>query len=72
MLDTMKGMVRCISVFSSQRMRQMMDRYSRLHVQPIAILLTDGESNIERKRTIPEADDAKRQHIKILVVGALR
>ena len=72
MLDTMKGMVRCISVFCSQRMRQMMDRYSRLHVQPIAILLTDGVSNIERKRTIPEADDAKRQHIKILVVGALR
>ena len=53
-------------------MRHMINRYSRLHVQPIAILLTDGYSTIEEERTIPEADDAKREHINILVVGALR
>ena len=54
-------------------MRQMMIlRNRRLYVQPIAILLTDGYSNIGSKGTIPEADDAKKEHIKILVVGALR
>ena len=53
-------------------MRQMMNRFSRLHVQQIAILLTDGIMKMAGKETIPEANDAKREHIKILVVGALR
>jgi len=72
MRDTMKGIVWCISVLCSQLMRQMINRYSRLHVQPIAILLTDGVPGIGSERVIPEADEAKREHTKILVVGALR
>ena len=58
-------------VLCSQRVRHIMNRYRRLRVQQITILLTDGYSTIEEERTIPEADDAKREHIKILVVGAL-
>ena len=52
-------------------MRQMMAKYRRPDVQQIAILLTDGVSNIDEGRTILEADAAKAEDIEIFVVGAL-
>ena len=35
----------------------------------IAIVITDGRSNIDRFKTIPAADDAKRSGIDIFAVG---
>ena len=68
MLDILKGMVSCISVLCSQLMRQIMNRHTRLYVQRIAIVVTDGYYLISKK----QVDEAKREHVKILVVGALR
>ena len=53
-------------------MRRMMANYGRPDVQKIAILLTDGEPNIEPERTVPEAEQAKREHIMLNVIGELR
>ena len=50
-------------------MREMMAEYSRPDVQQIAIILTDGVSNIDGGRTIPEADQAKAENINIFVIG---
>jgi len=49
----------------------MMAMHRRPDVQQIAILLTDGVSNVDAGRTIPEADAAKDEDIEIFVVGAL-
>ena len=49
----------------------MMADYRRPDVQQIAIVLTDGVSNIDAVRTIPEADAAKNEDIEMFVVGAL-
>ncbi|KAK2161998.1 hypothetical protein NP493_1548g00037 [Ridgeia piscesae] len=50
-------------------MRQMMAMHRRPDVQQIAILLTDGVSNVDAGRTIPEADAAKDEDIEIFVVA---
>ena len=38
-------------------------------VPNVAIVVTDGQSNINRPRTIPEAEQARSQNIKIYAVG---
>ena len=53
-------------------MRQMIAQYRRPGVQQLAILVTEGQSNIDPTRTIPEAEAAQRDNIDILFVGALR
>ena len=53
-------------------MRQMMAQYKRQGVQQIAILVAEGQSNIDPTRTIPEAEAAQRDNIDIFYVGALR
>jgi len=50
----------------------MMKKYARPDVQKIAILLTDGEPNVDKERTFPEAEQAKREQINLFIVGALR
>ena len=51
-------------------MRHMMTVYHRPDVRKIAIILTDGYGNLDEKRTIPEAEEAKKEGIDIFVVGA--
>jgi len=50
----------------------MMTKYGRQNVPRIAILLTDGFADLDQDITIPEATEAKRKQIKIMVVGELR
>ena len=47
----------------------MVEEYRRPDVQQIAIVLTDGVSNIDETRTIPEAEQAKDENIEIFVIG---
>ncbi|KAK2166553.1 hypothetical protein NP493_1316g01004 [Ridgeia piscesae] len=49
-------------------MRHMMARYKRSNVKQIAIIVTDGKSNLDDEFTIPEANKAKKENIEILVV----
>ena len=53
-------------------MREMLAQRGREDVQHVAILLTDGVSNLDERRTVTEAEEAKGEQIKIFVVGALR
>ena len=53
-------------------MREMMAQRGREDVKHVAILLTDGVSNLDERRTVTEAEEAKGEQIKIFVVGALR
>ena len=43
--------------------------YKRPDVRKIAIVLTDGY-NVDEKRTIPQAEEAKKEGIDVFVVGA--
>ena len=54
-----------------EKMREMFEEHGRKDAARIAILLTDGRSNIERNETIPEAEKAKAKgsDIDIYVVG---
>ena len=52
-----------------EKMREMFAEHGRKDAAKIAILLTDGRSNIERNETIPEAEKAKAEDIDIYVVG---
>ena len=47
----------------------MMAEFRRPDVQQIAIVLTDGVSNIDKTRTIPEAEQAKAENIQLFVIG---
>ena len=52
-------------------MRHMMTKYGRRGVDHIAILLTDGWASFDEHRTVPEAEIAKKQNIKVIAVGML-
>ena len=54
-----------------KEMRKQFDLYARGNdiAQPIAILLTDGKSNIDPDRTIPEANLARAENIYMMAVG---
>ena len=41
----------------------------RRGVDNIAIVMTDGQSNINRRQTLPEAEAAKRAGIRVIAVG---
>ena len=47
-------------------------RGDRLGVQNLAIVITDGGSNVNKEDTIPSADRAKADGIKIVAVGITR
>ena len=47
-------------------------RGDRLDVQNLAIVITDGGSNVNKEDTIPSADRAKADGIKIVAVGITR
>ena len=53
-------------------MRNMMSQYGRPDAQHIAVLLTAGHSTRDQHKTVTEAYAAKKDHIKIFVIGALR
>jgi len=42
---------------------------ARPNLTKIAILITDGEANRERRRTIPEANKTKAQGVEVFCVG---
>ena len=44
----------------------------RTGVDNVAIVVTDGNSNIQSQRTIPEADEAKDDDIRMMAVGVGR
>ena len=44
-------------------------RGDRTNSPDIAVVISDGASNINRERTIPNAEDAKRDGITVLAVG---
>ena len=50
-------------------MRKMMVEKRRPKMKQLAVIITDGMSNKDEKRTIPEAEIAKKLGIKILVIG---
>ena len=52
-------------------MRQMFrpENGDRPHVENMAIIITDGVSNINARRTIPEAEQARAEGIHIYVIG---
>ncbi|KAI0213204.1 hypothetical protein LSAT2_001799 [Lamellibrachia satsuma] len=50
-------------------MREMFREHGRKDAAKIAILLTDGRSNIDNNQTIPEAEMAKAEGIDIYAVG---
>ena len=52
-------------------MRQMFSRQNgdRPRVRNMAIVITDGVSNINARRTIPEAEGARAEGIHIYVIG---
>ena len=50
-------------------MRQLMTSYKRPDVRKIAIVFTDGDGNVDERKTISEAEEAKREGIDIFVVG---
>jgi len=49
-----------------------MAKYRRPDVHQLAILVTDGPSNIAKDRTIPQANEAKKEQIEIFVVSTLQ
>ena len=51
------------------QMREMFEEHGREAAAKIAVLLTDGRSNIDSELTIPEAENAKNEGIDIYVVG---
>ena len=51
------------------QMREMFEEHGREDAAKIAVLLTDGRSNIDSELTIPEAENAKNEGIDIYVVG---
>ena len=51
-------------------MREMCKKNRRVGKKQIAIVLTDGLSNIDNQRTIKEAQLAKDDGIEIIVIGS--
>ena len=45
------------------------NRHKRTYVKQIAILLTDGKSNLNNEFTIPNADAAQDDDIEIFAIG---
>lgn len=52
-----------------RRMKKMFDDVGRPGVAHIAVLITDGQSNIDRERTVPDAAAAKAAGIDLYVVA---
>ena len=52
-----------------RRMKKMFDDFGRPGVAHIAVLITDGQSNIDVERTVPDAAAAKAAGIDLYVVG---
>ncbi|KAI0239670.1 hypothetical protein LSAT2_009632, partial [Lamellibrachia satsuma] len=50
-------------------MREMFRQHKRTYVKQIAILLTDGKSNLNNEFTIPNADAAQDDDIEIFAIG---
>ena len=50
-------------------MNQMSDTHRRENKTQVAIVLTDGHSNVDSKQTIPRAKEAKADGIDIIVIG---
>ena len=53
-----------------QKMRKMCKKNRRVGKKQIAIVLTDGLSNIDNHRTVKEAQLAKDDDIEIIVIGS--
>ena len=53
-----------------QQMREMCNQNRRVGKKQIAIVLTDGLSNVDNQRTIKEAQLAKDDDIEIIVIGS--
>ena len=52
-----------------QEMRMMIVSQKRHEKNQIAIVLSDGNSNVDHERTVKEADRAHRDGIEIIVIG---
>ena len=52
-----------------QEMRKMSGTHKREQKTQIAIVLTDGHSNVDPARTVPEAKLAHNDGIEIIVIG---
>ena len=59
-----------LNVNDFQTMNLMMNAQKRSDVSQVSIVITDGISNIDRKKTIPNANLAKADNIVMVALGS--